>query len=101
MANQSYILSRPGGETGAGRVVHSGLSAWLTAARMGSLQQGLPEMPAVPRFGGATRSGPRSSNAGTQSGPTRSADPAASTGRRSSYPNQWGLPVWSILFQPA
>ena len=48
MANQSYIYLGLAGETGAGRVVHSGLFRLADGSEdWEPLQQGLPEMPAV------------------------------------------------------
>src|SRR5947207_1717284 len=74
MANQSYIYLGLAGETGAGRVVHSGLFRLADGSpEWEALQQGLPEMPAV-RALAVHPERPEILYAGTQSGPYRSAD---------------------------
>jgi len=86
------------GETGRGRVVHSGLfrmqdgsGAWQR------IERGLPDAPAV-RAIAVHPSNPQIVYAGTQSGVYRSAD-RGDRWEKVVMPDH-GLPVWSILFHP-
>ena len=98
MANQSYIYLGLAGETGPGRVVHSGLFRMTDGSEEWEpLQQGLPEMPAV-RALAVHPERPEILYAGTQSGPYRSAD-RGEHWEKVELPDH-GLPVWSILFHP-
>src|SRR5438132_9324231 len=98
MANQSYIYLGLAGETGAGRVVHSGLFRLADGSEEWEpLRQGLPEMPAV-RALAVHPERPEILYAGTQSGAYRSAD-RGKHWEKVEMPDH-GLPVWSILFHP-
>jgi photosystem II stability/assembly factor-like uncharacterized protein len=94
----SYLYLGLAGETGRGRVVHSGLfrladgsGAWEPSHR------GLPEMPAV-RALAVHPLAPEIVYAGTQSGVYRSGD-QGKRWEKVAIPDH-GLPVWSILFHP-
>ncbi|HTV44801.1 MAG TPA: YCF48-related protein [Stellaceae bacterium] len=96
--HKSYIYLGLAGETGRGRVVHTGLfrmadgdGAWEPLTR------GLPEMPAV-RALAVHPENPEIVYAGTQSGPYRSAD-RGEHWEKVDVPDR-GLPVWSVLFHP-
>jgi hypothetical protein len=97
--NSSYLYLGLAGETGSGRVVHSGLFR-LTDGNDDDwerLERGLPEMPAVR----ALAVHPTKSEivyAGTQSGAYRSGD-RGEHWEKVGMPDH-GLPVWSILFHP-
>jgi len=99
MDNQkSYIYLGLAGETGAGRVVHSGLCRLADGDREWEpLTRGLPEKPAV-RALAVHPQHPEIVWAGTQSGPYRSAD-RGDHWEKVAVPDH-GLPVWSILFHP-
>jgi len=98
MANQSYIYLGLAGETGPGRVVHSGLFRLADGSEEWEpLQQGLPEMPAI-RALAVHPERPEILYAGTQSGPYRSAD-RGEHWEKVELPDH-GLPVWSVLFHP-
>jgi photosystem II stability/assembly factor-like uncharacterized protein len=94
----SYIYIGLAGETGRGRIVHSGLYRMAEGDdEWEPLQRGLPEMPAVR----ALAVHPQNSEivyAGTQSGPYRSAD-RGEHWEKVNLPDH-GLPAWSILFHP-
>src|SRR5213079_2172894 len=92
----SYLYLGLAGETGRGRVVHSGL--FRLEQRSGewqALERGLPEMPAV-RALAVHPQKPEIVYAGTQSGPYRSAD-RGEHWEKVEMPDH-GLPVWSVLF---
>ena len=98
MANQPYIYLGLAGETGPGRVVHSGLFRLADGSEEWEpLRQGLPEMPAV-RALAVHPERPEIVYAGTQSGPYCSAD-RGDHWEKVELPDH-GLPVWSILFHP-
>jgi photosystem II stability/assembly factor-like uncharacterized protein len=93
-----YIYLGLAGETGAGRMVHSGLFRLADGgAEWEGLTNGLPDKPAVralaihPQYPGIVY-------AGTQSGPYRSADHGEHW-EKVELPDH-GLPVWSVLFHP-
>ena len=82
------------GETGRGRVVHSGLFRMTDGSEeWEKLQRGLPEAPAL-RALAVHPQKPEIVYAGTQSGPYRSADHGKHW-EKVNLPDH-GLPVWSI-----
>src|SRR5437763_14158947 len=86
------------GETGRGRVVHSGLFRLADGSNeWETLQRGLPEMPAV-RALAVHPQKPEIVYAGTQSGAYRSAD-RGEHWEKVEMPDH-GSPVWSVLFHP-
>src|SRR5260370_15817454 len=93
----SLYLGRAG-ETGRGRVVHSGLFRLADGSgEWQALERGLPEMPAVRAL--AVHPGkPEIVYAGTQAGAYRSAD-RGEHWEKVEMPDH-GLPVWSVLFHP-
>lgn len=94
----SYIYLGLAGETGAGRVVDSGLFRMADGNdEWEPLVRGLPEMPAV-RALAVHPQNPEIIYAGTQSGPYRSAD-RGEHWEKVNVPDH-GLPVWSVLFHP-
>jgi Sortilin, neurotensin receptor 3,/Photosynthesis system II assembly factor YCF48 len=94
----SYLYIGLAGETGRGRVVHSGLFRLADGStEWQAIEQGLPEMPAI-RALAVHPQNPAIVYAGTQSGPYRSADRGAHW-EKVEMPDH-GLPVWSILFHP-
>src|SRR3981189_1504814 len=99
MAHQpSYVYLGLAGETGAGRVVHSGLFRLADGANAWeALQDGLPERPAV-RALAVHPAKPEIIYAGTQTGAYRSADHGEHW-EKVDLPDH-GLPVWSVLFHP-
>src|ERR1700730_9682524 len=98
MANQSYIYLGLAGETGAGRVVHSGLFRLADGSEEWEpLQQGLPEMPAV-RALAVHPERHEILSAGQEAGPLRRRRRGRALGE--GRPPDHGLPVWSILFHP-
>src|SRR5437899_5255746 len=95
---KSNIYLGLAGETGHGRVVHSGLHRLADGSdEWQPLQRGLPEAPAV-RALAVHRHKPEVVYAGTQSGPYRSADRGEHWEKVESPDH--GLPVWSVLFHP-
>ena len=95
---KSYIYLGLAGETGRGRVVHSGLFRMSDGSdEWEALHRGLPESPAV-RALAVHPLNPEIVYAGTQSGPYRSAD-RGKHWEKVDLPDH-GLPVWSILFHP-
>jgi photosystem II stability/assembly factor-like uncharacterized protein len=95
---RSYIYAGLAGETGTGRVVHSGLYRLAEGgAEWEPLTQGLPERPAV-RALAVHPQRPEIVYAGTQQGPYHSADRGAHW-EKVPVPDH-GLPVWSVLFHP-
>ncbi len=95
---QSYVYLGLAGETGRGRVVHSGLFRMADGSNEWEpLQRGLPEMPAV-RALAVHPLKPEIVYAGTQAGPYRSADHGEHWDKV-DLPDH-GLPVWSVLFHP-
>jgi photosystem II stability/assembly factor-like uncharacterized protein len=95
---KSFIYLGLAGETGRGRVVHSGLFRMADGDnKWEPLQRGLPETPAV-RALAVHPHKPEIIYAGTQAGPYRSADRGAHW-EKVDLPDH-GLPVWSILFHP-
>src|SRR4030081_3916167 len=91
---QSYLYLGLAGETGRGRVVHSGLLRLADGnEEWERIERGLPETPAV-RALAAHPSQPEIVYAGTQSGVYRSEH-----WDKVEMPDH-GLPVWSILFHP-
>ena len=98
MAEQSYLYLGLAGETGRGRVVHSGLYRMKDGdGEWEALTRGLPEAPAV-RALAVHPVNPAIVYAGTQAGPYRSAD-RGEHWEKVEMPDH-GLPVWSILFHP-
>ncbi len=96
--NPSYLYLGLAGETGRGRVVHSGLFRMADGSgEWQALERGLPEMPAV-RALAVHPLKPEIVYAGTQSGPYRSTD-RGEHWEKVDLPDH-GLPVWSILFHP-
>jgi photosystem II stability/assembly factor-like uncharacterized protein len=94
----SYVYLGLAGETGRGRVVHSGLFRLTDGSdEWQVLQRGLPEAPAV-RALAVHPLKPEIVYAGTQSGPYRSAD-RGEHWEKVELPDH-GLPVWSLLFHP-
>jgi photosystem II stability/assembly factor-like uncharacterized protein len=94
----SHIYIGLAGETGRGRVVHSGLYRMAEGDdEWEPVQRGLPEMPAV-RALAVHPQNPDVIYAGTQSGPYRSTD-RGEHWEKINLPDH-GLPVWSILFHP-
>jgi len=95
---KSYIYLGLAGETGQGRVVHSGLCRLADGSdEWEKLGNGLPEAPAV-RALAVHPHKPEIVYAGTQSGPYRSGD-RGDHWEKVEIPDH-GLPVWSILFHP-
>jgi photosystem II stability/assembly factor-like uncharacterized protein len=96
--HKSYIYLGLAGETGRGRVVHSGLCRLADGSdEWEPLHNGLPDAPAVR----ALAVHPHKSEivyAGTQSGAYRSADRGEHWEKVQI--SDHGLPVWSILFHP-
>jgi photosystem II stability/assembly factor-like uncharacterized protein len=94
----SYVYLGLAGETGQGRLVHSGLFRLTDGSNeWEALRRGLPEMPAIRAL--AVHPLKREIiYAGTQSGPYRSAD-RGEHWEKVELPDH-GLPVWSILFHP-
>ena len=94
----SYLYLGLAGETGRGRVVHSGLFRMADGSgEWQALKHGLPEMPAVRAL--AVHPLKREIvYAGTQTGAYRSAD-RGEHWEKVEMPDH-GLPVWSILFHP-
>ena len=98
MARASYLYLGLAGETGAGRIVHSGLFRMADGDREWEpVQRGLPEAPAV-RALAVHPAKPEIVYAGTQSGVYRSGD-RGEHWDKVEMPDH-GLPVWSILFHP-
>ncbi len=94
----SYLYLGLAGETGRGRVVHSGLFRLADGGEAWEgLERGLPEMPAV-RALAVHPLNPAILYAGTQSGAYRSAD-RGEHWEKVEIPDH-GLPVWSVLFHP-
>src|SRR6266446_9257066 len=94
----SYLYLGLAGETGRGRVVHSGLFRLADGSgEWEALARGLPEEPAV-RALAVHPATPEVVYAGTQSGAYRSAD-RGKHWEKVEMPDH-GLPVWSILFHP-
>ena len=86
------------GETGRGRVVHSGLFRLPDdGEEWERIERGLPEMPAVRALAVHPRD-PEIVYAGTQAGLYRSGD-RGEHWEKVEMPDH-GLPVWSILFHP-
>ena len=95
---KSYIYLGLAGETGRGRVVHSGLFRMTDGSdEWEAMHRGLPEAPAV-RALAVHPLNPEIVYAGTQSGPYRTADHGKHW-EKVDLPDH-GLPVWSILFHP-
>jgi photosystem II stability/assembly factor-like uncharacterized protein len=95
---KSYLYVGLAGETGRGRVVHSGLFRMANGSdEWEPLQRGLPETPAV-RALAIHPQNPDIVYAGTQSGPYRSADQGEHW-EKVDLPDH-GLPVWSVMFHP-
>jgi hypothetical protein len=95
---RSYLYLGLAGETGRGRVVHSGLFRLADGSgEWQALERGLPEMPAV-RALAVHPEKPEIVYAGTQSGAYRSAD-RGEHWEKVEMPDH-GLPVWSVLFHP-
>ena len=95
---KSYLYLGLAGETGRGRVVHSGLFRLADGSgEWQALERGLPEMPAV-RALAVHPEKPEIVYAGTQSGAYRSAD-RGEHWEKVEMPDH-GLPVWSVLFHP-
>src|SRR5262245_43108922 len=95
---KSYIYLGLAGETGQGRVVHSGLCRLADGNdEWEKLQNGLLEAPAVRALAIHPRR-PEIVYAGTQSGPYRSGD-RGEQWEQLGIPHD-GWPVWSILFHP-
>ena len=99
MSNQqTYVYLGLAGETGSGRVVHSGLFRMADGSgEWQALREGLPEAPAV-RALAVHPQKPEIVYAGTQSGAYRSAD-RGEHWEKVEMPDH-GLPVWSVLFHP-
>jgi photosystem II stability/assembly factor-like uncharacterized protein len=94
----SYLYLGLAGETGRGRVVHSGLFRLADGSgEWQALERGLPEMPAV-RALAVHPQKPEIVYAGMQSGAYRSAD-RGEHWEKVAMPDH-GLPVWSVLFHP-
>jgi photosystem II stability/assembly factor-like uncharacterized protein len=94
----SHIYLGLAGETGRGRVVHSGLYRMADGSEEWEpLSRGLPDAPAV-RALAVHPQNPEIVYAGTQSGPYRSSD-RGEHWEKLAVPDH-GLPVWSILFHP-
>src|SRR5216684_4079299 len=94
----SYLYLGLAGETGRGRVVHSGLFRLADGGgEWQALERGLPETPAV-RALAVHPQKPEIVYAGTQSGAYRSAD-RGEHWEKVEMPDH-GLPVWSVLFHP-
>lgn len=97
-SDASYIYLGLAGETGRGRVVHSGLYRLADgSSEWERVERGLPEMPAI-RALAVHPQKPEIVYAGTQSGTYRSADRGAHW-EKIEMPDH-GLPVWSVLFHP-
>jgi photosystem II stability/assembly factor-like uncharacterized protein len=95
---RSHIYLGLAGETGAGRVVQSGLFRLTDGDDEWEVQQGgLPEAPAV-RALAVHPLHPKIVYAGTQSGPYRSEDRGEHWEKLNIQDH--GLPVWSFLFHP-
>src|SRR5437868_6117174 len=95
---KSYLYLGLAGETGRGRVVHSGMFRLADGSgEWEALERGLPEMPAV-RALAVHPQKPEIVYAGTQSGAYRSAD-RGEHWEKVEMPDH-GLPVWSVLFHP-
>jgi photosystem II stability/assembly factor-like uncharacterized protein len=95
---QSYLYLGLAGETGIGRVVHSGLFRLPQGSEEWQrIERGLPEAPAV-RALAIHPANPEIVYAGTQSGLYRSGD-RGEHWEKVEMPDH-GLPVWSILFHP-
>ena len=94
----SYLYLGLAGETGRGRVVHSGLFRLKDGSgEWQRIERGLPKEPAV-RALAVHPSNPEVVYAGTQSGAYRSGD-RGKHWEKVTMPAH-GLPVWSILFHP-
>src|SRR5579862_7340135 len=94
----SYLYAGLAGETGVGRVVHSGLFRLADGANQWqAIENGLPEKPAV-RALAVHPQKPEIVYAGTQSGVYRSGD-HGDHWEKVTMPDH-GLPIWSILFHP-
>ena len=94
----SYLYLGLAGETGAGRVVHSGLYRLADGEdRWQRLGGGLPEAPAV-RALAVHPQKPEVLYAGTQAGAYRSRD-RGEHWEKLDVPDH-GLPVWSVLLHP-
>jgi photosystem II stability/assembly factor-like uncharacterized protein len=97
-SHPSYLYLGLAGETGRGRVVHSGLLRLADGSdEWERLERGLPDMPAV-RALAVHPLKPEIVYAGTQSGAYRSPD-RGEHWEKVEMPDH-GLPVWSILFHP-
>jgi photosystem II stability/assembly factor-like uncharacterized protein len=97
-SSKSYIYLGLAGETGRGRVVHSGLFRLADGSEEWErLDRGLPEMPAV-RALAVHPQNPDIVYAGTQDGPYRSGD-RGEHWEKVALPDH-GLPTWSVLFHP-
>jgi photosystem II stability/assembly factor-like uncharacterized protein len=95
---KSYVYVGLAGETGRGRVVHSGLYRLADGSdEWEAIERGLPEMPAV-RALAVHPLHPKIVYAGTQSGAYRSED-RGEHWEKVATPDH-GLPVWSVLFHP-
>jgi photosystem II stability/assembly factor-like uncharacterized protein len=96
--HSSHIYLGFAGETGRGRVVHSGLLRLTDGAdEWEQLTNGLPEAPEI-RALAVHPSHPEIVYAGTQSGPYRSDDHGQHWEKIDIQDH--GLPVWSFLFHP-
>src|SRR5580704_12867856 len=94
----SYLYLGLAGETGRGRVVHSGLFRMADGSgEWEALERGLPDQPAV-RALAVHPLQPEIVYAGTQSGTYRSAD-CGEHWEKVAMPDH-GLAVWSVLFHP-
>ena len=95
---KSYLYLGLAGETGRGRVVHSGLFRMADGGgEWQRVEKGLPDEPAV-RALAVHPQHPEIVYAGTQSGAYRSSD-RGKHWEKVAMPDH-GLPVWSILFHP-
>ena len=95
---KSYVYAGLAGETGAGRVVHSGLLRIADGeSEWERVENGLPDAPAI-RALAVHPQQPEVIYAGTQSGPYRSND-RGEHWEKVNVPDH-GLPVWSVLFHP-
>ena len=96
--SKSHVYVGFAGETGRGRVVHTGLWRMADGANEWQpLSKGLPEAPAI-RALAVHPETPEIVYAGTQSGPYRSND-RGEHWEKIDLPGH-GLPVWSFLFHP-
>ena len=96
--NPSYLYIGLAGETGRGRVVHSGLFRMKDGSgEWQRIERGLPAEPAV-RALAVHPQKPEIVYAGTQSGAYRSEDHGKHW-EKVAMPDH-GLPVWSVLFHP-